>query len=71
MGVGFTIMEFADPGDPTVVYLEKNLSGALLLDSPEHVATHATAYDHMRAIALSPVDSVKLLSVKADAFAPR
>lgn len=70
MGVGFTIMEFADPGDPTVVYLE-NLSGALLLDSPEHVATHATAYDHMRAIALSPVDSVKLLSVKADAFAPR
>ncbi len=70
MGVGFTIMDFTDPGDPTVVYLE-NLSGALLLDRVSHVETHALAFDHMRATAHSPADSIRLLSVKAHELAPR
>lgn len=70
MGIGFTIMDFANPSDPTVVYLE-NLTGALLLDRTSHVTAHATAFDHMRATALSPADSGKLLSVKALELASR
>ncbi len=65
MGVGFTIMEFAGSSDPSVVYLE-NLSGALFLDRHYHVGTHSLAFDHLRAAALSPADTVTLLRVRAE-----
>jgi transcriptional regulator with XRE-family HTH domain len=67
MGVGFTIMEFTNPSDPTVVYLE-NLSGALFLDRKDHVNRHNLAFDHLRADSLSPVDSGKLLRVRAESL---
>jgi transcriptional regulator with XRE-family HTH domain len=65
MGVAFTIMDFSG-NDPSVVYLE-NLSGALFLDRQYHVETHGLAFDHLRAVALSPTDSATLLRVRARA----
>ncbi|MFI5959334.1 Scr1 family TA system antitoxin-like transcriptional regulator [Cryptosporangium sp. NPDC051539] len=56
-----------DSDDPPVVYLE-NISGALFLDKAYHVQGHSLAFDHLRATALSPADTVTLLRGKADAM---
>jgi hypothetical protein len=67
MGIGgpFAMLDFKD--HPTVVYQE-NLSGAAVLDKDYHVETHGLAFDHLRATALSPADSLAFLRMRAEAM---
>ena len=56
----FTMLEFADPADPTVVYLE-HLTGSLLLEDPDEVQRYQAMFDHLRAEALAPGPSADLI----------
>jgi len=61
----FTILEFADPADPAVVYLE-HLTGSLLLENAEEVARYSVVFDHLRAEALGTAQSAGLIAQVAD-----
>jgi hypothetical protein len=56
----FTMLEFADAADPTVVYLE-HLTGGLLLDDVAAVGRYRAVFDHLCAEALSPGASADLI----------
>ncbi|KRV47418.1 XRE family transcriptional regulator [Wenjunlia vitaminophila] len=56
----FTILGFAEPDLPDVVYLEQ-LTGALYLDKPEEVGQYARAMDRLVADSEPPERSVALL----------
>ena len=64
----FTVLEFADPADPTVVYLE-HLTGSLLLDEDEEVQRYRAMFDHLRAEALGPGPSADLIARTAAGLA--
>ncbi|HEY2304250.1 MAG TPA: Scr1 family TA system antitoxin-like transcriptional regulator [Streptosporangiaceae bacterium] len=53
--------EFADPADPTVVYLE-HLTGSVLLEDEEEVRCCQAVFDHLRAEALGPGPSADLIA---------
>jgi hypothetical protein len=57
----FVIYGFAEPADPAIVYLENPVSD-FYLDKPEAVRRYSRLFDHIRAAALAPDDSVKFLS---------
>jgi transcriptional regulator with XRE-family HTH domain len=57
----FTILDFSDPADPTVVYLE-HLSGSLLLENTDEVAHYTVVFDHLRAEALGTAQSADLIA---------
>jgi Domain of unknown function (DUF5753) len=61
----FTILEFADPADPAVVYLE-HLTDSLLLENEEEVARYKVVFDHLRAEALGTAQSAGLIAQLAD-----
>jgi len=63
----FVIFGFSEPSEPDVVYLE-TISGNLYLDKPEEARLYATAFDHLRAVALSPGDTRAMLRAAADAL---
>lgn len=65
MDGSFTIVGFRDPADPDVVYLEHTLSDLYLEDS-EAVRQYALLFDHLRADALSPDDSVTFFAKVAE-----
>ena len=56
----FTMLEFADPADPTVVYLE-HLTGSLLLDDVAEVQRYRAVFDHLCAEALGPSASAEFI----------
>ena len=64
----FTMLEFADPADPTVVYLEY-LTGSLLLEDEEEVQHYRVVFDHLRAQALGPGPSADLIARTAAGLA--
>jgi transcriptional regulator with XRE-family HTH domain len=57
----FTMLDFADPADPSVVYTE-HLTGGLLLDDPDEVRTYAALFDQLRAEALGTGQSIDLIA---------
>jgi hypothetical protein len=57
----FTILEFPDAGDPTVVYTE-HLTGSLFLENPAEVSRYTVVFDHLRAEALGTAPSVDLMA---------
>jgi transcriptional regulator with XRE-family HTH domain len=57
----FTILEFRDAADPTVVYLE-HLTGSLFLEQVEEVRHYTVVFDHLRAEALGTGQSVELIA---------
>jgi hypothetical protein len=62
----FTILGFAEPGEIDVVYIE-TVGGSVSVDKAEEVRHYATAFDHLRAVALSPGDTrVMLLAVSEE-----
>lgn len=65
---GFRILDFPDPRDPTVVYIE-HLTGALFLEREEEVRQYSTIFDHLRAEALGIAPSIQLISRIADEIA--
>jgi transcriptional regulator with XRE-family HTH domain len=56
----FTILEFPDAADPTVVYLE-HLTGSIFLESVEEVRRYTLVFDHLRAEALGTGQSIELI----------
>jgi hypothetical protein len=56
----FVILGFTAPGDADIVYME-TIGGDLWVDKPEDVQHYSTAFDHLRAVALSPDDTRAML----------
>lgn len=61
----FTILDFPEPGDPPVVYAE-NATGGLFLEKVEELQKYAFIFDHIRAAAIRPEDSVALIAGLAE-----
>jgi transcriptional regulator with XRE-family HTH domain len=56
----FVVMDFAEPTDPEIVYID-SMAGDLFLERGEDVERFATVFEHLRAAALSPADTTRLL----------
>jgi transcriptional regulator with XRE-family HTH domain len=63
----FWIMQFPEPADPDVVYVEAQ-TGALYLEMPEDVGRYSLMFDHLRAQALSTEASRDLMAQLANAM---
>ena len=61
----FTLMQFPDPADRDVVYLEAE-TGALYLEKPEDVRRYSLMIDYLRAQALGPAESRALIARMAE-----
>jgi hypothetical protein len=57
----FTILDFPEAADPTVVYLE-HLTGSRFLESGEEIWRYTVVFDHLRAGALGTAESVDLIA---------
>jgi transcriptional regulator with XRE-family HTH domain len=57
----FTIVGFPDQADPNVVYIQ-NTTSDLYLEDPATVKQYDSLFDHLRASALGPAESVTLLA---------
>jgi transcriptional regulator with XRE-family HTH domain len=57
----FTILEFPDAADPTVVYLE-HLTGGLFLEAADEISRYTVVFDHLRAESLGTAPSVDLIA---------
>ena len=57
----FAILDFPEPGDPAVVYAE-NATGGVFLEKHDEVGKYSFIFDHIRAAALDPEETVALLS---------
>jgi hypothetical protein len=68
MDSAFSVVTFDPPAPGDVVYIEYP-SGALYLEDPDDVARYRLMFDHLRAMALSPEDSRRLLARSADDLA--
>jgi hypothetical protein len=60
----FTLMQFPDPADLDVVYVEAE-TGALYLEKPEDVRRYSLILDYLRAQALGPAESRALIEQMA------
>lgn len=56
----FALLEFAEPADPDVVYVDSQ-GGELYLERPEEVRRCTIVFDHLRAAAAAPDRSVELM----------
>lgn len=63
----FIILGFAESGEIDVVHME-TIGGNLSVDKPEEVQHYATAFDHLRAVALSPDDTRAMLLAASQAL---
>jgi hypothetical protein len=68
MDSAFSLLTFDRPAAGDVVYFEYP-TGALYLEKPDEVARYRLAFDHLRAVALSPDETRKLLARSADDLA--
>lgn len=60
-GGSFTMLRFADPDVPDVVYIEQ-LSSALYLDKREHVDQYLEVMNELSTEALTPAQSARFLA---------
>jgi transcriptional regulator with XRE-family HTH domain len=65
METPFLILGFPEQADPDVVYVENTTSG-VYLEQPEDVHRYTLMFDHLRAAALKPDDTVELVDRTAD-----
>jgi len=65
MEAPFLILGFPEQADPDVVYVE-NTTSAVYLEQPEDVHRYTLMFDHLRAAALKPDDTVDLVDRTAD-----
>ncbi|BCJ65427.1 helix-turn-helix transcriptional regulator [Polymorphospora rubra] len=61
----FTILDFAEARDPGVVYAE-NATGGLFLEKAEELRKYVFIFDHIRAAALRPEESVAAIAKLAE-----
>ena len=57
----FIVLEFPDPGDPRIVYLE-HMTDNDYLDGLREIAAYRHSHERLRAAALSPNDSREMIS---------
>jgi hypothetical protein len=57
----FTLLRFAEPDLPDVVYIE-HLSGALYLDRPDEIETYSRVFDRLMVDAETPDRSRQMLA---------
>ncbi|OLT13974.1 hypothetical protein BJF79_19355 [Actinomadura sp. CNU-125] len=69
MAASFVIMGFEAP-DPNVVYIDTGTS-ALFVEDPTDLAAYRLIFDHLRASAQSPSESMRVLRNAAQNFAQR
>jgi transcriptional regulator with XRE-family HTH domain len=63
----FMILGFADPGEIGMVYME-TVGGNISVDKAEEVQHYVTAFDHLRAVALSPDETRVMLLARSEAL---
>ncbi len=68
MEAPFLILGFPEQADPDVVYVENTTSG-VYLEQPSDVHRYTLMFDHLRAAALKPDDTVVLVERAADRLA--
>jgi transcriptional regulator with XRE-family HTH domain len=61
----FVHMDFPDPADPELVYVDTP-AGDLFLESDSELRRYKTMFEHLQAVALSPSESVELLVTMAN-----
>jgi transcriptional regulator with XRE-family HTH domain len=61
MDGAFHVISFPDPADPDVVYIE-NTTSDLYLEDTDAIRRYKQLFDHLRATALDPVESVAFLA---------
>jgi transcriptional regulator with XRE-family HTH domain len=61
----FLILGFPEPADPDVVYVENTTTGSYL-EEPSDVYRYTLMFDHLRASALNPADSLLRVRQAAD-----
>ncbi|GIG91723.1 transcriptional regulator [Plantactinospora endophytica] len=61
----FAIMGFPDAADPELVYLENRVNG-LFLERDTDVASYTDLFEHLRAAALNPAASIRMILGVAD-----
>jgi transcriptional regulator with XRE-family HTH domain len=64
----FLILGFPEQADPDVVYVDSTASGIYLENTPD-VRRYSMMFDHLRAVALKPDDSLALVEEAAGRFA--
>jgi transcriptional regulator with XRE-family HTH domain len=57
----FTLLHYPEPADPDVVFIE-NTGGDVYLEDPDVTRWYASIFDHLRATALDPAESVRILA---------
>jgi transcriptional regulator with XRE-family HTH domain len=57
----FVYMEFAEPTDPELVYVD-TMAGDLFLEADADLRRYSTLFDHLRATALSPAQTAGMIS---------
>jgi transcriptional regulator with XRE-family HTH domain len=57
----FILLDFPDPADPAVVYID-SMAGDLFLEADAEIRRYRAIFDSLRAIALAPADSRQLLT---------
>jgi hypothetical protein len=57
----FVYMEFGEPVDPDLVYVD-TLAGDLFLEADDDLRLYGSMFDHLRAIALSPSKTKGLIA---------
>ena len=60
-GGAFSMLRFADPDIPDIVYVEQLVS-ALYMDKPEHVERYRQAMERLTVAALAPTDTTEFLT---------
>jgi transcriptional regulator with XRE-family HTH domain len=63
----FLILGFPEQADPDVVYVDNTTSG-IYLEEPAEILRYTLMFDHLRAAALSPDDTLTRIAEKASRF---
>ena len=63
----FLVLGFPEPADPDVVYVDST-SGGFYLELPPDVRRYSLMFDHLRAAALKPDDSLDVISEAAERY---
>jgi hypothetical protein len=61
----FTILNYPEPADPDVVFIE-NTDGDVYLEDPAVTRRYTSIFDHLRAAALDPAESIRTLAAIKD-----
>ncbi|WP_431874284.1 helix-turn-helix domain-containing protein [Micromonospora marina] len=66
----FVVMDFPDPADPALVYVD-SMAGDLFLEREADVRRYTSTFEHLRATALDPTSSINLIQEQAAAISQR